>query len=166
VQLFRGTICEVKEFEYLKRKLNGQLLPEVEDAARAENEMVKKIIPLMGLLTWQDFEMLVDLVFANSGWRRLGQVGKTQKTVDIELMLPTTGERASVQIKSAATKQDLAEYLNRLKDSQAYDRMFFVWHSGDVGEAEAKNVELIGLDRLAKMVFDAGLTSWLREKVS
>jgi hypothetical protein len=163
VQLYRGTICEIKGFEYLKRKLNGQVLPEVEDAARAENEMVKKIIPLMRLLTWQGFELLVDLVFANSGWRRLGQVGKTQKTVDIELMLPTTGERASVQVKSDATKQDLAEYLGH---SQDYDRMFFVWHSGDVGEVEAKNVALIGPDRLAKMVFDAGLTSWLREKVS
>jgi hypothetical protein len=42
--------------------------------------------------------MLVDLVFANSGWRRIGRVGKTQKTVDIELMLPTTGERAFVQV--------------------------------------------------------------------
>jgi hypothetical protein len=166
VQLFQGTICEIKEFEYLKRKLNGQFLPEVEEAARAENEMVKRIIALMRLLTWQDFEILVDLVFVNSGWRRLGQVGKTQKAVDIELMLPTTGERAFVQIKSAATKQDLADYSDRLKDSQAYDRMFFVWHSGDVGRVEAKNVALIGPDRLAKMVFDSGLTSWLREKVS
>jgi hypothetical protein len=98
VQSFQGTICEIKAFEYLKRKLNGQLLPEVEDAAQAENQMVQKIIPLMRLLTWQDFELLVDLVFANSGWRRLGQVGKVQKIVDIELMLPTTGERAFVQI--------------------------------------------------------------------
>lgn len=166
VQGFQGTICEIKEFEYLKRKLNGQLLPEVEDAAQAENQMVQKIIPLMRLLTWQDFEMLVDLVFANSGWRRLGHVGKTQKTVDIELMLPTTGERAFVQIKSSAVKQDVAEYRNFLKDAKVYDRMFFVWHSGDVGEVEESNVTFIGPDRLARMVFDAGLTAWLREKVS
>ena len=166
VQMFQGTICEIKAFEYLKRKLNGQLLPEVEDAVRAENQMVQKIIPLMQLLTWQDFEVLVDLVFANSGWRRLGDVGKTKKSVDIELMLPTTGERAFVQIKSSAGKRDLADYLNRLKDSASYDRMFFVWHSGDVGEVEESNAVLIGPDRLARMVFDAGLTSWLREKVS
>jgi hypothetical protein len=111
-----------------------------EEFSRSDVNGPKKIVPLMDLLTWQDFEMLVDLVFANSGWRRVGQVGKSQKSVDIELMLPTTGERASVQIKSAATKQDLAEYLGPLKDSQAYDRMFFVWHSGEVGEVEAKNV--------------------------
>jgi hypothetical protein len=166
VQAFQGTICEVKEFAYLKRKLNGLFLPEVEDAVKAENQMVRKIVPLMRLLTWQDFELLVDLVFVNSGWRRIGQVGKTQKTVDIELMLPTTGERAFVQIKSSAGKRDLDNYCNRLKDSDAYDRMFFVWHSGDVGESEDDNVALIGPDRLARMVFDAGLTSWLRTKVS
>jgi|SRR5579883_34126 len=166
VQSFQGTICEVKEFEYLKRKLNGQLLPEIEEATQAENRLVQKIIPLMKLLTWQDFEMLVDLVFANSGWRRIGQLGKVQKTVDIELLLPTTGERAFVQIKSHATKADLAEYRARLKNARSYDRMFFVWHSGDVGEVAEKNVSLIGPDRLARMVFDAGLTSWLREKVS
>jgi hypothetical protein len=166
VQSFQGTICEIKAFDYLKRKLNGQLLPEVEDAEQAENEMVEKIIPLMRLLTWQDFELLVDLVFANSGWRRLGQVGRVQKTVDIELMLPTTGERAFVQIKSTAGKLDLADYLDRLKNSGAYDRMFFVWHSGEVGEIEESKAVLIGPDRLARMVFDAGLTSWLREKVA
>lgn len=166
VQSFQGTICEIKVFQYLKRKLNGQLLPEVEGAAQAENQMVRKIIPLMRLLTWQDFEVLVDLVFTNSGWRRLGEVGKAKKSVDIELLLPTTGERAFVQIKSSAGKRDLADYLNRLKESVAYDRMFFVWHSGDVGEVEDSNAVLIGPDRLARMVFDAGLTSWLREKVS
>jgi hypothetical protein len=166
MQSFQGTICESKEFEYLRRKLNGELLPAVDEAAQAENQMVQKIIPLMRLLTWQDFELLVDLVFANSGWRRLGQVGKTQKTVDIELMLPTTGERAFVQIKSFAAKGDLADYLDRLKNSEAYDRMFFVWHSGDVGELEETSAVLIGPDRLARMVFDAGLTSWLLQKVS
>jgi hypothetical protein len=165
-QRFRGTICGIEEFQYLKQKLNGQLLPAVDEAAQAENQMVHKIIPLMHLLPWQDFELLVDLVFSNSGWRRTGQVGKTQKTVDIELMLPTTGERAFVQIKSSARKQDLDDYLERFKNSDAYDKMFFVWHSGDVGEIDNSNVVLIGPDRLARMVFDAGLTSWLREKVS
>jgi hypothetical protein len=166
VQGFRGTICEVKAFKYLVQKLNGKFPQEVEEAAQLENQMVRKIIHLMRLLTWKDFELLVDLVFANSGWRRTGHVGKTQKTVDFELTLPTTGERAFVQVKSSAGKHDLGNYLSRLKGSEAYDRMFFVWHSGDVGEIEDSRTVLIGSDRLARMVFDAGLTSWLREKVS
>lgn len=166
IQGFHGTICEVKDFEYLKRKINGFCLPEVEEARRAENVMLQKIVPLMRLLTWKDFELLVDLVFASSGWRRIGQVGKTQKTVDLDLVLPTTGERALVQIKSFATRNDLEEYLGHFQDLTIYDRMFFVWHSGDVGEVEGQKVVLVGPAQLARMIFEAGLTSWLREKVS
>ncbi len=169
VQGFRGTICDVKAFDYLIRKLNHQLQPAVEAATRAENEMVEKIMPLLRMLTWQDFELLVDLVFSNSGWRRVGQLGKNQKTVDIELMLPTTGERAFVQIQSAASKTELADYLGRLKDAALYDKMFFVWHTGDIGDfvdTDKANVVLIGPLQLARIVFDAGLSSWLRDKVS
>jgi hypothetical protein len=166
MQGFRGTICDVKAFDYLKRKLNGKLSVEVEEAAKAENQMVEKIVPLMRLLTWQDFELLVDLVFSNSGWRRVSQLGKTQKTVDFELILPTTNDRAFVQIKSSASKKDVAHYVSSLKDSVIYDRMFFVWHTGDVGDVDEQSVDLIGPDQLARMVFDAGLASWLRDKVS
>jgi hypothetical protein len=63
----------------------------------------------------------------------------------------------------------LTDYLARLKASALYDKMFFAWHTGDVGEiadTDRANVSLIGPDLLARMVFDAGLTSWLREKVS
>jgi hypothetical protein len=45
--------------------------------------------------------------------------------------------------------------------------MFFVWHTGALSEAEGHEaVTLIGPDKLARMVVDAGLSSWLREKVS
>jgi len=77
VQMFRGTICQVKASEYLLRKLNDELLPEVEAAEAAERAHVQAIVGLMRLMTWQDFEMLVDLVFSTSGWRRLGVVGRT-----------------------------------------------------------------------------------------
>jgi len=52
-----------------------------------------------------------------------------QQIVDIELSLPTTGEKAFVQTKSKAGKHDLTTYLERSKDSGAYGRMFFVWHT-------------------------------------
>ncbi|MFM0416047.1 hypothetical protein [Paraburkholderia aromaticivorans] len=169
VEAFRGTICNVIAFDYLKRKINGELLPQVEAALYAENEMIDKIIPLMNLLTPQDFELLVDLVFSNSGWRRVGQLGKTQKTVDIELMLPTTKERAFVQIKSSADSHSLAAYREKFEEYGTFDRMFFVWHSGSLAEnvaEENSGIMCIGPATMARMVFDAGLTSWLREKVS
>lgn len=167
VQMFRGTICQVKAFEYLLRKLNDALLPEVAAAEEAERALLDAIVGLMRLLTWQDFELLVDLVFSTSGWRRVGVVGRTQKTVDLELLLPTTGERAFVQVKSQANASNLREYARGLEEASAYDRMFFVWHTGEVPDDEDKgDITLIGPSRMARMVLDAGLSSWLREKVS
>jgi hypothetical protein len=94
-------------------------------------------------------------------------VGRVQKTVDLELLLPSTGERAFVQIKSQANAASLQDYATRFEQADLYDRMFFVWHTGHVAEKdEADDITLIGPERLARMCLDAGLASWLREKVS
>lgn len=167
VQGFRGTICKVKAQDYLLRKLGDELLPQVETAVEAEERMVTAIHGLLELLTWQDFELLVDLVFSSSGWKRTGKTGGTQKTVDIELVLPSTRERAFVQVKSRTTPQELHDYIGRMAEMEGISRMFFVWHTGSVGEApDLGRVTLVGPQSLARMVFDAGLSSWLREKVS
>lgn len=167
VQMFRGTICDVRAGDYLLRKLSDELSPEVAAAEDAERALMTAIVALMRLLTWQDFELLVDLVFSTSGWRRVSQVGRTQKTVDLELVLPSTAERAFVQVKSQASRAALADYADRLVQAEAYDRMFFVWHTGDLPEdGGPAGVVLLGPKRLSRMVLDAGLSSWLREKVS
>jgi len=129
-QGFRGTICRVKARDYLIRKLNDELLPEVVKAEEAEGAIIAAIVEMMLLLTPYDFELLVDLAFSNSGWRRLGIVGRTQKTVDIELLLPTTKERAFVQVKSKTGNVDLKDYITQFEGMQGYDRMFFIWHTG------------------------------------
>jgi hypothetical protein len=167
VQMFRGTICDVRAGDYLLRKLSDQLSPEVAAAEEAERALMTAIVDLMRLLTWQDFELLVDLVFSTSGWRRVSQVGRTQKTVDLELILPSTAERAFVQVKSQATSAALNDYVARLAEADAYNRMFFVWHTGDIAEESSPaGVILLGPLKLSRMVLDAGLSSWLREKVS
>ncbi|HCL65083.1 MAG TPA: hypothetical protein DIC56_09635 [Rhizobium sp.] len=167
VQMFRGTICDVRAGDYLLRKLSDQLSPEVAAAEEAERALMTAIVDLMRLLTWQDFELLVDLVFSTSGWRRVSQVGRTQKTVDLELILPSTAERAFVQVKSQATSAALNDYVARLAEADAYDRMFFVWHTGNIAEESSRaGVILLGPQKLSRMVLDAGLSSWLREKVT
>jgi len=167
VQMFRGTICDVRAAEYLLRRLSDQLSPEIAAAEEAERALIIAIGGLMRLLTWQDFELLVDLVFSASGWRRVSQVGRTQKTVDLELILPSTAERAFVQVKSQATRSALDDYVARLAQAGAYERMFFVWHTGNLSEDDQPtDVILLGPQKLARMVLDAGLSSWLREKVS
>jgi hypothetical protein len=167
VQMFRGTICDVRAVDYLLRKLGDELSPEVAAAEDAERALMLAIVGLMRLLTWQDFELLVDLIFSTSGWRRVSEAGRTQKTIDLELILPSTDERAFVQVKSQATTGALRDYASRLTETEAYERMFFVWHTGNIPEGEGpEGVILLGLERLSRIVLDAGLSSWLREKVS
>jgi len=119
---------------------------------------------LMKLLEWRDFEVLVDLVFTTTGFRRVGVVGKTQKTLDLDLILPITDERAFVQAKSKTTSAELAEYVAKMEGGP-YNRMFYVFHSGNA-DTDDPRVILLGPERLADLVVDAGLVSWLIRKVS
>ena len=162
---YRGTSCSVDVSDYVIRRINGQKVPEVERAVEDRERMRESVQAMMKLLTWQDFEILVELVFSTSGWRRQGAVGKTQKFLDLDLTLPSTGERACVQIKSETTSAQLAEYVEKLGDAGKFDKMFYVYHTGDA-VTDDKRVLVIGSKKLAELVFDAGLTSWLIDKVS
>jgi len=161
---YRGTSCEVDVAAYVIRRINGEKTPEVEKAIAASSALKSAVLELMRLLTPQDFELLVDLVFSSSGWRRIGIVGKTQKTLDLDLILPSTGERAFVQVKSRTSSEELAEYIDRIEDGP-YDRMFFVFHSGEADTADER-VTVVGPEKLADLVMDAGLSAWLIRKVS
>lgn len=167
VQGFRGTICAIEQLSYLLGRINDELPPAVIAADEARAAYLDSIERLIALLTWQDFELLIDLIFANSGWRRLGSLGKTQKSVDLELQLPTTGEIAFVQVKSEASTATLQDYLRRFESYDKYDRMFFAWHKGTVDvPPEAADIVLLDRARIAEMALDAGLAAWLRDKVS
>ena len=122
----------------------------------------------MGLirgLDWRDFELMVDLIFAGSGWRRVSAVGGSDQ-VDSDLILEqaVTGERAFVQVKSSATRAVLADYVERFRAS-GLDRMFFISHSphGDLG-AVPGGVAVWSGDKLAEQAVSAGLFRWLIEK--
>ena len=164
---YRGTSCDVDVAEYVVRRINGQKMPEVDRVLAASQELRSSVLPLMRMLTPKDFELLVDLVFTTSGWRRVGVVGRTQDTLDIDLVLPSTGERAFVQVKSKTSDAELAEYAAKLGDrADLFSRMFYVYHSGKLSTPGDRRVTLIGPEQLAALVVEAGLVGWLVEKVS
>lgn len=165
VSSFQGTICTVKAFDYLVGKINDEDLPEIVAARDAKSALLGATQDLLSLLTWRDFEILVELIFAQSGWRRLGETGGSQKTVDLELMLPTTGERAFVQVKSKADQDQLNEYVERLSGRDEA-RMFYVYHSAECPLiVDSPRVTLIGRARLSELVIETGLVDWLITKV-
>ena len=147
------------------RRINCRVAPEVERGLAALQEVTAATLGMIRLLDPKDFEILVDLVFSTSGWRRQGVVGKTQKTLDLDLMLPSTGERAFVQVKSRTSPGELADYISRLDAADEYTRMFYVYHTGDVATNDP-HVVLIGPERIAEMVVEAGLSGWVLRKVS
>lgn len=164
---YRGTSCDVDVHEYVIRRINGEKTLQAERATDVKQQMIEAVVGMMTLLTWHDFETLVDLVFSVSGWRRQGVVGKTQKTIDLDLTLPTTGERAFVQVKSSTDQATLDEYVSQF-ETLAYDRMFYIYHSAtrSIVEPDDASVTVVGPERLAEMIVDAGLVSWLIRKVT
>jgi hypothetical protein len=170
---YRGTSCSVRArgrggvdvADYVIRRINGEKRENVERALTAISQLKVVTVELIRDLQPRDFKILVDLIFTTSGWRRLGTVGGTQKTLDLDLTLPTTGERAFVQVKSKTTASQLAEYIRMIDQLGLYDRMFYVYHTGEV-DTDDERVTVIKPDKLAELVLNAGLVNWLIDKVS
>jgi hypothetical protein len=168
-QGFRGTICDVAEDRYALAKINGEQRKEVVEVEQALAGLKEKVTRLIQDLQWRDFETLVDLIFTQAGWQRVGDKGKTQKTLDLELYAPVTGERAIVQIKSQSNVREFEGYQDEFAKMNDYDKFFYVVHTDDgslakyVNETETK---LYLVDKVADLSIAAGLVEWVVKKTS
>lgn len=160
-QGYQGTICNIQEIEYLKRKINNIPNEFAETATNDLENLKKSIEPLIKELTWQDFELLIDLIFTYSGWRRIETLGKTQKSIDIDLLSPVNGIRAFVQVKSASNSQEFREYKEEFEQMDQYKEFYYFVHTWKEKYA-AK--ELYTIDKISSLVINSGLTNWLIEK--
>jgi hypothetical protein len=171
LQGFRGTICRVREREALLRLLSGERSPEYLDLARSKRDLVAAMGRAITRLHWKDFEILVDLVFRQSGWRRISRVGEQMRSVDLELKEPITGDQYQVQVKSRATKATV-EACKKEFGATEFRKFYFFVHSPDAALCKVGNdlndesFEVILPERLAEMVVDGGLTTWLLDKIS
>lgn len=166
VASYRGTICSIKEEQYLIRRINEITEPIIALAQQAKGEMLQTATTMIKNLHWADFEVMVELIFARTGWQRVSRIGGTMKDVDITLKHPTIGETAFVQVKSKADKSVLEDYINRFKSSGIYDRLFFVCHTlrGNSPERQSSNIKIWTDSQLAEAALNAGLYDWLIEK--
>jgi hypothetical protein len=163
---FRGTICKVREFDYLVRRLNGEKSPGVEAVGRARQHLIDSMVPLIRGLHWRDFELLVELVVTQGGWRRVSQTGGTQHATDIELELPFTEERALVQVKSKLDQREAVQIVTALVDQAAGARVILAYHTSPVHlSTDQETVTLLGPEEIAKHVVESGLTTWVMSKV-
>jgi hypothetical protein len=161
---FRGTICQPSAIEYLRRRLNGEKMPEVIHAITAKTELVASIVPVIQSLSPQDFELLIDLIFRQGGWQRAGIVGGTEKDIDLYLYSPVTKERIAIQVKSKSSLSEFRDYLNRFSSMPNFSRFFYVVHSGgeELMKVDApKHVTVIAGAELGDLAVRAGLTDWV-----
>ncbi|WP_149276462.1 restriction endonuclease [Pareuzebyella sediminis] len=168
-QGFRGTICKVPEEKYAIQKINNEQLKEVIELENAITKLKEKLGILIKSLQWKDFETLIDLIFRQAGWQRVSETGKTQKTLDLELLAPVTGERAIVQIKSQSDLKQFLHYQNKFATMTDYDKFFYVVHSAKKSLSEYKNetdTMLYFGDKITDLTINSGLLDWVIKRTS
>jgi hypothetical protein len=92
-----------------------------------------------------------------------------QHQIDLDLQEPLSGDRYQVQVKSEAGKSELVDCEKAFARSR-YRSFYLVVHSPDPSiddshEHRTGTVCVIGPRRLAGMVLDAGLITWVLNKV-
>jgi len=169
LQGFRGTICRILYPDLLHRVLNGHQSPLAHAIAAERTVLERHLVKAIEELHWKDYETLVDLVFRDSGWVRVSVLGQHEKAYDLELREPITGDRYVVQVKSRARLQDLLNTISAFS-AEDYRKVFFLVHSPAKDLAMAtelpEHVELVAPARLAELAVDAGLVTWIEDKVS
>ncbi len=169
--IYRKTICKLKKKaeDYLRRRLKSEESPDLKKTRDSYNDLIKSIKPLIQSLTWKDFELLVELIFSNSGWQKTTKTGGNQKTTDLDLKNPITGDQIWVQVKSSSNPAVFKEYKEKHEtEKSSFKTMYYVYHSGKIGnnpnEDDEEKFKVWDLEKVAEYVVSNGLTNWLMDK--
>ncbi len=165
---FQGTVCEPKAAAAILRLIRDEQDPYVVLAAEARVHYERAIENLITQLSPQDFEQLIDLLLARSGWVRIATLGGTREGIDVEVENPAIGEIAFVQVKSAAAQSVLDDYVDRFsRRRDHYARMIFAVHSpkGSLKTPSDPAVQIWAGDYLARLVVRLGLAEWIETKI-
>jgi hypothetical protein len=166
---FRATVCTPRGWHSILRLIKDETDPDASNAAKgrhayelAVNKVVKRLSP-------KDFELLIDLILARTGWERICTLGGTREGTDLEAENPTAAEIAFVQVKSSATQGVLNDYVERFnKRRDRYARMIFAVHSpsGKLTPPADLQVQLWTGERVAELVVRLGLGKWVEGKLA
>jgi hypothetical protein len=171
VQAYRGTICAVDKC-YVLHKINCTDPQRVSTAERALTALSDSLQPIVERLHPRDLEVLVDLIFRNGGWQRVGVLAESETDIDLALESAVTGERIAVEVKAHASIGDYREYVARYTAMVGFDRFYFITQSlidaevaGD-GATGSTGVRFWGSRSLAQRAAHAGLARWLIDKAA
>jgi hypothetical protein len=120
-------------------------------------------------IRWEDFEQLVDLILARTGWIRISKLGGTREGIDIEVENLAANEIAFVQVKSSAAQAVLDDYIRRFETQrERYARMIFAVHSPKSRLTYPAHlpVQLWTCEKLPLLAVRLGLGEWVENKLS
>lgn len=164
----RATVCKPQAWDSILRIIQDETDPDVTNAARARRDYEQAIEALLRRLSPKDFELLIDLILARTGWERVSAVGGVREGIDIEAENPTTSEVAFVQVKGRATQNVLNHYVKQFEDRRDhFARMIFAVHSpsGDLTPPADIPVQVWSGKRVAELVVHLGLGKWVENKL-
>src|SRR4029453_19023257 len=110
-------------------EINCADAPRVAASTHALAALIAALQPIVERLHPRDLEVLVDLIFRNAGWQRVGVLAETETDIDLALESTVTGERIAVEVKAEATLEDYRDYAARYRSMVGFDRFYFVTHS-------------------------------------
>jgi hypothetical protein len=163
---FRQTICTIERQDYLLRRIRGEEEPLLAKAREVRSELEQVALEMISALDWRDFEVMIDLLFANGGWRRQSAVGTGEVDVDLLLENPISREAAWVQVKSRCNQAVLDDYLERFRRDGSAQHFFLVCHSpaAKLRAPPDPRVHIWAGPKLARAALSAGLLDWLIER--
>ena len=127
---FRATVCTPKDWKSILRLIRDETDSDAINSADRRHEYEVAVKKIVTRLSPKDFEHLIDLILARTGWERIATLGGTREGIDVEAENPTAAEIAFVQVKSSATQQVLNDYIERFaRRRDRYARMIFAVHS-------------------------------------
>jgi hypothetical protein len=168
-QGFRGAVGTPKFEGQILRVIQDEIDPAVAVASTARQEYENALKAIVKRLSWKDFELLVDLILDRSGWARVTRRGGPSEGTDLDVANWAVGERAFVQIKSAADQRVLDEYVTEFEKRPQYHRMIFAIHTSPAGGFKLPpnpDVHVWEVDDVVRLVVRVGLGEWVESKLA
>ncbi|MEP0322393.1 restriction endonuclease [Bauldia litoralis] len=165
---FGATVCEPGAWRAILRIIRDERDVDAKAAELARMNYEEAVLVMVRRLHPKDFEQLVDLILARTGWTRVSTLGGTQEGIDVEAENLTTQEVAFVQVKSKASQSVLNEYVGRFNERRdRYARMIFAVHSpiGTLVRPTDTSVQVWRGEELAHLAVRLGLGEWVERKV-
>jgi hypothetical protein len=165
---FKAAICEPKGWREILRIIRNEEDADAAAAALARQAYEDAVAKLVARLGPKDFELLVDLILARSGWARVAKLAGATEGIDVEVENIASDEIAFVQVKSTATQAILDDYVARFDTRREhYNRMIFAVHSPKeaLTSPPGQPIAIWTGPDIARRVVKLGLGDWVATRL-